>query len=52
MEQESKTVSQIIEEVKGQMCDKYCKYPNIWDEEKEGQLYDSDICNNCPMNKL
>ena len=47
------TVSEIIEEVIEEVCDKYCKYPDIWDEEKEGvELSDSDICKNCPLNKL
>ena len=38
------------EETAQKMCDQYCKYPNIWDEEKEGcSLADSDVCNACPM---
>ena len=34
-------------------CDNYCKYPMIWDAEKESmELMDSDICANCPMSKI
>lgn len=30
------TVSEIINEVIEEICNKYCKYPDIWDEDKEG----------------
>ena len=47
------TVSNIIEEVKTQICNDYCKYPNEFDEEKEGcELCESEICGNCPLNRL
>lgn len=46
-------VVRIIEAVCEDMCKNYCKYPDIWAEEKEGcELCESDICNNCPLNKL
>ena len=48
-----KTISEQFEEIKKEMCDKYCKYPNIWDEEAEGcELCESDVCANCPLNRL
>lgn len=48
-----KTVSQIIEEVKYRMCNDYCRYPNEWDEEKEGKdLSESIYCMVCPLNRL
>lgn len=48
-----KGISQTIEEVKEEICLRYCKYPDTWDEEKEGiYLADSDICKNCPLNRL
>lgn len=47
MEQE-KTVSQVIEEVKEQMCDDYCRYPKEL-LNKEDLL---DMCTVCPLNKL
>lgn len=41
------------EQAKADMCQNYCKYPDIWDEEKEGiELCESDICANCPLNRL
>lgn len=32
------------------MCDNYCKYPAIYNEEAEGvQLTESEYCKNCPL---
>ena len=48
-----KPVSKIIEEVADEICSNYCKYPETWDEEKEGcELTESEICANCPLNRL
>ena len=53
MAENYKTVTDIIDDVKNAMCNDYCRYPKEWDEEKEGiELYLSDICENCPINKL
>lgn len=42
-----------IEALKSQICEKYCKWPDKWDEEKEECcLADSEVCENCPVNKL
>lgn len=42
-----------LEEVKKKICDNYCKYPAIWDAEKEGcELWESRICGECPLNNL
>lgn len=50
---ENRTIPQILEEAVEQMCSKYCKYPEQWDEEAEGiELCESDICKNCPLNRL
>ena len=48
------TVSEIFEEVKTEMCDKYCKYPCEYDpEDHDGvELFDTDICKNCPLGRL
>lgn len=35
-----------FEEIKEQMCDKYCRYPHLLDCDIE------DICKDCPLNKL
>ena len=46
-------VTQIIEEVCRDMCTFYCKWPDLWDEEKEGmELCESDHCKECPLNRL
>ena len=48
-----KTVTDIIREVKDEICDKYCKYPDTWDEFREGcELAESEICANCPLDRL
>ena len=42
-----------LEIVINNMCDNYCKYPYIWDEEAEGvSLAESGICDRCPLNEL
>lgn len=47
------TITQQIEKIVEEMCNKYCKYPHEWDEEAEGMdLSESDICSNCPLNRL
>ena len=39
--------------IKEVMCDQYCKYPYEWDAEVEGcELAESDVCKNCPLNRL
>lgn len=48
-----KTISEILDEVKNDMCNDYCKWPNAWDEDKEEiALEDSEQCKNCPLNRL
>lgn len=49
-----KCVSKVLEEVKTDICNNYCKYPDTWDEEKEGcELSESEVCNSrCPLNRL
>lgn len=44
---------EVVEDVKTDICQNYCKYPDAWDVEKEGmELCESDICYNCPLNRL
>lgn len=41
------------EEILTRMCEGYCKYPDIWDEDKEEiPLEESDICRSCPLNQF
>ena len=46
-----KTIPEQIEEIKEEMCSKYCKHPLTWDN-RNGDLFESDICKNCPLNRL
>lgn len=42
-----------LEDIKTDICDNYCKYPLTWDEEAEGmELCESEICEDCPLNRL
>lgn len=47
-----KSITEILYEVTEEICNHYCKYPDIWDEETQGELCESDICSNCPLNRL
>lgn len=48
---ETKTVKDILEEVKQEMCDGYCKYPTIVSDRED--LFAKDgPCMKCPLNKL
>lgn len=49
--QEEKTVTKIIQEVIDDMCNHYCKISGQWNEE-DGELSESEICQNCPLNRL
>lgn len=52
-EEGQRSIPQLLEEIANRFCDKYCKYPNTWDEEKEGcELCDSGVCAECPINQL
>lgn len=53
LEYQPQTIPQSLEEVVSEMCDKYCKWPLQWDEEAQGcELSESDVCANCPLNRL
>ena len=43
-----KSISQILDDVKSEICDKYCKYPY----EIEGEADLDKICENCPLERL
>lgn len=47
----SKTVTQIIREVRERMCDDYCKHPAMYSADEWEENADS-ICSECPLDKL
>lgn len=49
---ETKTIPQQLEAIAAAICNNYCRYPLTWNEEVDGELADSEICANCPLNKL
>ena len=44
------TVADILEDVKADMCDEYCRWPELLKGEPEDRLI--DLCNNCPLERL
>lgn len=46
--QEKQTISEIIEEVKCDICDNYCKYPDVLDDEEVL----TGTCEQCPLGRL
>lgn len=50
---EQMSMTEIIEDVKADICNNYCKYPHIFDEESEGcELCESYVCRNCPLGRI
>lgn len=47
-QQDKQTISEIVEEVKTEICDNYCKYPDVLDDEEV--LY--GMCEQCPLGRL
>lgn len=42
-----------LEEIADSICCDYCKYPVIWDPEvMGGELYDSQVCADCPLGRI
>lgn len=51
--EKQKTITQQIEDIVTDICNNYCKYPDTWDEDREGcELSESEICANCPLGRL
>ena len=44
------TIPEIIEEVKTEICDNYCKYPELFSAEEEEVLL--GMCEDCPLGRL
>ena len=51
-EGKSLKITEQLESIAAEICDKYCKYPATWDEEKDGPLCESSICATCPLTRL
>lgn len=50
-ESQARTVTEIIDDVKAEICDSYCKYADGVTEE-DYDLVLEKYCTNCPLNKL
>lgn len=49
VKEEPKSTTEIIEEVKNNICDHYCKYPS---EIKDYDELIETVCSKCPLNRL
>lgn len=38
--------------IASEICDHYCKYPLIYDEDEEEQPLSEAFCRQCPLNKF
>ena len=52
-----KTVSQELEEIVGEMCDNYCKWPTTYrldyaDPDQANEHMLDEKCVDCPLNRL
>ena len=51
MKNKRKTIADILNDVSSDICEHYCKYPNIYQkEDEEDKLY--EYCDKCPLNRL
>lgn len=42
-----------LEDITADICRNYCKYPELWDDKLMGcELAESEICKQCPLNRL
>lgn len=44
-----KTITELLEEIAGEICDKYCKYTDACEDLDE--LY-KQYCHDCPLNRI
>lgn len=51
VKEELKTITDILEEVKQEMCDDYCKYPTLVNN-REDLFADDSPCMGCPLTRL
>lgn len=40
-----------MEDIAGEICDHYCKYPDTYDEDDQGAPMSEVICLNCPLGR-
>jgi hypothetical protein len=45
-------ISRTFDEVKQSICEDYCRYTSGKSKEEVDCFWDSEICNNCPLNRL
>lgn len=51
MKTENMKISEILEIIANEICDKYCKYPEQYTEDRFDDLLE-ERCKNCPLMRL
>lgn len=51
-EKKTKTIVQQLDDIVLEFCNDYCKWPEQWDEEREGVVLWDGPCRDCPLNRL
>lgn len=51
MGEAKRSIIEIIEEVKEDICDKYCKYPSMYTPDEWEDKID-ELCGECPLSRL
>ena len=51
MNEQRQTIVGMLGEIISTMCDKYCKFPQMYTGENEDELYE-EHCDGCILNKL
>lgn len=47
-----KTLEETLEEVKEAMCNHYCKYPDMENDNEDWLFEKGSPCETCPLNRL
>lgn len=48
----NESITEILKEIKEAMCDNYCKYPDMKNDNENWLFEDGSPCETCPLNRL
>lgn len=51
MAKENKSITDIIEEVKEDICSNYCKHPEKYEPDEWDNVFE-EVCKDCPLDRL
>ncbi len=52
MKNKEQTVTRLLEEIVGEICDHYCKYPEQYKDNDDIDEMCAKHCDHCPFNKI